>query len=66
VRKERFLTRHIGLLVWAFAPPASTAIAARPEPRISWIARTALITRFGTVEPTDRGVSNAAAPARAG
>jgi hypothetical protein len=65
-RRKRFLTRHIGLLVWAFAPRTSTAIAARPEPRISWITHTTLITRFGTAEPIDHEVTDTAAPARAG
>jgi hypothetical protein len=45
--RKRFLAVHIGLLVWAFAPSVSTAIAARPEPRISWITRDTLIKRHG-------------------
>lgn len=45
--RKRFLAGHIGLLVWAFAPTVSTAIAARPEPRISWITRDTLLERYG-------------------
>jgi len=64
--RKRFLTLHIGLLVWAFAPRTSTAIAARPEPRISRITRTALIARFSSSAPRDHEVTDVAAPARAG
>jgi hypothetical protein len=49
--RKRFLAVHIGLLVWAFAPSVSTAIAARPEPRISWITRETLIKRYGSGAP---------------
>jgi hypothetical protein len=51
--RKRFLAVHIGLLVWA-RPPASTAIAARPEPRISWITRDTLIRRYGSAERPGR------------
>jgi hypothetical protein len=61
-RRKRFLAVHIGLLVWAFAPPASTAIAARPEPRISWITRDALIERYGSAK--ERGQEALDADAR--
>ena len=47
-RRKRFLAVHIGLLVWAFAPAGGTAIAARPEPRISWMTRDTLLKRFGS------------------
>lgn len=46
-RRKRFLAVHIGLLVWAFAPTGGTAIVARPEPRVSWITRDTVLTRFG-------------------
>jgi hypothetical protein len=65
-RRKRFLAVHIGLLVWAFAPPASTAIAARPEPRISWITRATLLKRYGSVEQARQEVVDAPAGARAG
>ena len=64
-RRKRFLRRHIGLLVWAFAPRISTAIAARPEPRTSWITRTTLLTRFDSAEPKDREIRDVTTPARA-
>jgi hypothetical protein len=65
-RRKRFLTLHIGLLVWAFAPRFSTALAARPEPRISWITRAALIKRFGKAKPMPQDTTSAAARAHAG
>lgn len=64
-RRKRYLAVHIGLLVWAFAPPASTAIAARPEPRVSWITRTTLIERFGKAQDIGQEVADATARARA-
>ena len=64
--RKRFLAVHIGLLVWAFAPPASTAIAARPEPRISWITRDTLIKRYGRAERPGREVLDTAPGARSG
>jgi hypothetical protein len=45
--RKRYLAVHIGLLVWAFAPARGTAIAVRPEPRIIWMTRAALLKRFG-------------------
>jgi hypothetical protein len=65
-RRKRFLALHIGLLVWAYAPAGSTAIVARPEPRISWITRSTLIRRFSDAEETNRESANASADARAG
>jgi hypothetical protein len=65
-RRKRFLALHIGLLVWAFAPSTSTAIAARPEPRISWITRKTLIRRFGSAEETNREPPYASPGVRAG
>lgn len=46
-RRKRFLAAHIGLLVWAYAPRNGTAIAASPEPTVTWLTRAALLRRFG-------------------
>jgi hypothetical protein len=54
---------HIGLLVWAFAPTRGTAIVARPQPRLIWLTRDALLQRFGNRRKHAR---QAAADARAG
>jgi hypothetical protein len=62
-RRKRFLTLHIGLLVWAFAPTRGTAIVARPQPRLIWLTRDALLQRFGNRRKHAR---QAAADARAG
>ena len=64
-RRKRFLTVHIGLLVWAFAPARGTAIAARPEPRLIWLTREALLQHFGNRRKHARQAT-AAADARAG
>jgi hypothetical protein len=64
--RKRFLAVHIGLLVWAFAPPASTAVAARPEPRISWITRDTLIRRYGSAGRQRQEVLDPAPGARSG
>lgn len=60
-RRKRFLTVHIGLLVWAFAPSASTAIATRPQPRISWMTRATLLERFGGAQGKAQTSADAAA-----
>jgi hypothetical protein len=59
--RKRFLAVHIGLLVWAFAPSVSTAIAARPEPRISWMTRDTLIKRYGSAEKAGQEALDASA-----
>jgi hypothetical protein len=63
-RHLRFLAMHIGLLVWAFAPPKGTAIAASPEPTITWLTREALVKRFGNERNNAQTVRDSAADAR--
>lgn len=65
-RRKRYLAVHIGLLVWAFAPSGGTAIAARPEPRISWITRDTLLQRFGSQRKDGQEIPHAAVGARIG
>ena len=58
--RKRYLALHIGLLVWAFAPPGGTAIAAEPEPTITWLTREALLGRFGNERKNERTVRGTA------
>lgn len=60
--RKRFLALHIGLLVWAFAPSTSTAIATRPQPRISWMTRTTLLERYGKADARVRHRAPAGSP----
>lgn len=63
-RRKRFLAMHIGLLVWAFAPRKGTAIAASPEPTLTWLTRAALLKRFATEGNNARTLRDTAADAR--
>lgn len=45
--RNRCVTAHVRLLVWAFAPPGSTAMGARPELTVTWLTRRALLAGFG-------------------
>jgi hypothetical protein len=44
--RQRFLTRYLRLLVWAFAADERTARSSRPEPTVTWLTRSVLLTRF--------------------
>jgi hypothetical protein len=60
-RRKRYISWHIGLLVWAYAPAGGTAIAARPQPMITWLTRGALLRRFGNERTDDQTVHDRAA-----
>jgi hypothetical protein len=62
-RRKRFLAMHIGLLVWAFAPRNGTALAASPEPTLSWLTRAALLKRFASEGNNAQTLRDAAADA---
>lgn len=62
--RRRYLTAHIRLLVWAFAPSAQTAAEARPEPVVTWLPRTSLLKRFGGERKSESHSSGNVASAR--